>query len=259
MHLSVNLICMLVTCRETQSTKRTITTITADFAAPKQSCWRLKATKRPASTQRQQLSAARRRQKAAIELRRGDVAYRPPPWHLTYRTTAEELHTPDMIKVLDSQECTNSEVHVEIDIVPVGAGFFLNGVASAELPLQCDCCLATFQQPLQAPLKVWLDATLEANEMPEDPCQLPFPPEVQAVDLGPVINDAIMLALPSANLCGQSDCSIRFAEVGVSGQRTGWSAGPTEQHLNKQARPSHKFSGQFGALQKLRSKATNGL
>ena len=178
---------MLIICPETQSTKHSVTTLTADSGVPKQTRWRLQATKRPASTQRQQLSVARRRQKAAIELRRGDVAYRPPPWHLTYSTTAEELHTPDMIKVLDSQvrfdvtvvhcsfepacplslhpainskhvlslqECTDSEVHVEIDIVPVGAGFFVSGVASAELPLQCDCCLATFQQPLQAPLKV---------------------------------------------------------------------------------------------------------
>ena len=62
---------------------------------------------------------------------------------------------------------------------------------------------------LWSAFQVWLDASLEANEVPEDPCQLPFPPEAQAVDLGPAINDAIMLALPSANLCGQSDCSIR--------------------------------------------------
>ncbi len=58
-------------------------------------------------------------------------------------------------------------------------------------------------------LQVWLDASLNANDMPEDPCQLPFPPEMQAIDLGPVVNDAIMLALPGANLCGQPDCSIR--------------------------------------------------
>ena len=57
-------------------------------------------------------------------------------------------------------------------------------------------------------LQVWLDASLNADDMPEDPCQLPFPPEMQAIDLGPVVNDAIMIALPSANLCGQPDCSI---------------------------------------------------
>jgi hypothetical protein len=52
------------------------------------------------------------------------------------------------------QACSNSKVQLAIDIVPVGAGYFLNGTAAAELPLQCDCCLATFYQPLQAPLKV---------------------------------------------------------------------------------------------------------
>ena len=52
------------------------------------------------------------------------------------------------------QACSNSKVQLAIDIVPVGAGYFLNGTAAAELPLQCDCCLATFYQPLQAPFKV---------------------------------------------------------------------------------------------------------
>jgi len=52
------------------------------------------------------------------------------------------------------QACSNSKVQLAIDIVPVGAGYFLDGTVAAELPLQCDCCLATFYQPLQAPLKV---------------------------------------------------------------------------------------------------------
>lgn len=52
------------------------------------------------------------------------------------------------------QACSNSKVQLAVDIVPVGAGYFLDGTAAAELPLQCDCCLATFYQPLQAPLKV---------------------------------------------------------------------------------------------------------
>jgi uncharacterized metal-binding protein YceD (DUF177 family) len=134
-------------------------------------------------------------------------------------------------------------------------------------------------------LQVWLDASLNANDMPEDPCQLPFPPEMQAIDLGPVVNDAIMLALPSANLCGQADCSIRceyiccckfsilccrgtahanhqgacaVAEVRDSGQTTGWSAGPSEQQLKlkTQSQADFKRSGHFAALQKLKSKST---
>ena len=62
-----------------------------------------------------------------------------------------------MKKVIPSlllQACSKSKVHLAIDIVPVGAGYFLDGTAAAELPLQCDCCLATFYQPIQAPLKV---------------------------------------------------------------------------------------------------------
>ena len=73
--------------------------------------------------------------------------------------------------------------------------------------LQWACSQAASEQ-VDA-LQVWLDASLNADDMPEDPCQLPFPLEMQAIDLGPVVNDAIMLALPSANLCGQPDCSIR--------------------------------------------------
>jgi len=58
-------------------------------------------------------------------------------------------------------------------------------------------------------LQVWLDASLDADEVSEDPCQLPFPSDMQAIDLGPAVNDAIMIALLSANLCGHPDCSIR--------------------------------------------------
>ena len=38
-----------------------------------------------------------------VQLRRGDMAYTPPPWHLSYDATAEQLRTSDMIKTLDSQ------------------------------------------------------------------------------------------------------------------------------------------------------------
>ena len=56
---------------------------------------------------------------------------------------------------------------------------------------------------------MWLDASLPEHAVPEDPCQLPFPPEMPALDLGPTINDALHIALPGANLCGQPDCSIQ--------------------------------------------------
>lgn len=58
-------------------------------------------------------------------------------------------------------------------------------------------------------VQVWLDASLPEDAVPEDPCQLPFPPQMQAVDLGPAINDALQMALPSSNVCGQPDCSVQ--------------------------------------------------
>ena len=128
-------------------------------------------------------SARRRPKRAAVQLRRGDLAFTPPPWHQSYDATAEQLHTPDMINVLDSQvgvklnslpaalmyicqipickmsmgllqACSNCEVHVSLDISPVGAGYFVKGAASADLPLQCDCCPATFWHPVAAAFEV---------------------------------------------------------------------------------------------------------
>ncbi len=52
------------------------------------------------------------------------------------------------------QACSNCEVHIALDVAQVGAGYFVSGFASADLPLQCDCCLATFNHPLAAPFKV---------------------------------------------------------------------------------------------------------
>ena len=70
-------------------------------------------------------------------------------------------------------------------------------------------------------MQVWLDASLSAHAIPEDPCQLPFPPEVQAIDLGPAINDALQISLPSANLCGRPDCNIQCKQKHISTMCTG--------------------------------------
>ena len=59
------------------------------------------------------------------------------------------------IDVVAMQECNNCEVHISVDISPVGAGYFVSGAASADLPLQCDCCLATFRHPVAAPFEVF--------------------------------------------------------------------------------------------------------
>lgn len=257
--VSVDAVCMISSRQATQGDRvsRSTYTLAADSAKTQSAVRRIQSGKQPVSTRRRHLKAQRKPQKAAVELRRGDVAYRPPPWQITYNTTAEALQTPEMIKVLDSQACSDSEVHVAIDVAPVGLGYFVNGTVTAKLPLQCDCCWAAFDHELEAPLKVWLDASLAADEMPEDPCQLPFPLEMQAIDLGPAINDAIMLALPSANLCGQPDCSIRAAEMqrSTGGTSTGWSASPATQNSKKKGASAVSKSGQFAALQELKSRA----
>ena len=58
----------------------------------------------------------------------------------------------DILLVL--QEARASEVAVHYTVSPAGAGYFVTGEANAHLPLQCDCCLATFRQPVTAPFKV---------------------------------------------------------------------------------------------------------
>lgn len=96
---------------------------TTDFTQPTQAQWKTHAAKQPDGTRRQRFSPAHRQKKAAVELRRGDLAYRPPPWHLSFNTTAEELHTTDMIKVLDSQ------VSLVIDFMPT-----CQSIAEIQLP-----------------------------------------------------------------------------------------------------------------------------
>ena len=52
------------------------------------------------------------------------------------------------------QEASNTDVKVQLTVSPAGAGYFVTGDAIADLPLHCDCCLATFRQPVAAPIKV---------------------------------------------------------------------------------------------------------
>lgn len=43
------------------------------------------------------LQQEQEQQQAAIEVRRSDLAYRAPPWHLSYKATAEQLQTAEDI------------------------------------------------------------------------------------------------------------------------------------------------------------------
>lgn len=191
--VSVDAFCMISSRQATQGDRvsRSTYTLAADSAKTQSAVRRIQSGKQPVSTRRRHLKAQRKPQKAAVELRRGDVAYTPPPWQMTYNTTAEALQTPEMIKVLDSQvlgkamgpqacskshavlyaphdlqsmasrakhiplvqACSDSEVRVAIDVAPVGLGYFVNGTVTAKLPLQCDCCWAAFDHQLEAPLK----------------------------------------------------------------------------------------------------------
>lgn len=65
-----------------------------------------------------------------MQLRRGDLAFTPPPWHQTYDATAEQLHTPEMIKVLDSQ------VWSELSMLPDALALnILSGVSECKMDI----------------------------------------------------------------------------------------------------------------------------
>ena len=62
-------------------------------------------------------------------------------------------------------------------------------------------------------VQLWLDASIAAHVIPHDPSQLPFPAEMSAVDLGPAVSDAIILMMPSANLCGRPECNVQCKQT----------------------------------------------
>ena len=64
-------------------------------------------------------------------------------------------------------------------------------------------------------MQLWLDPSIGTDEMPNDPSQIPFPREMSAIDLGPAVTDAIILVLPSVNLCGRPDCNIKRKHADV--------------------------------------------
>ena len=131
-----------------------------------------------ASGSKQAAQVLQLRKAKVVELRRGDLTWRQPPWHFDCTTTIDALQL-DSLKEIDSEvrlvellRCFNfeavsasdyacalqaarqSQVAVQYTVSPTGAGYFVSGDADTDLPLQCDCCLSTFKQPVKAPFKV---------------------------------------------------------------------------------------------------------
>lgn len=141
----------------------------------------LKAVSARGSKQ-QAAQVVQHRKAKVVELRRGDLTWRQPPWHFDCTTTIDALQL-DSLKEIDSEvrlvellRCFNlqsapasdyacalqaarqSQVAVQYTVSPTGAGYFVSGDADADLPVQCDCCLSTFKQRVKAPFKVLYDS-----------------------------------------------------------------------------------------------------
>lgn len=93
-----------------------------------------------------------------------------------------------------------------------GGGIQVYGELRALVRLACRRCLAARREPLVVPLEFHLEPGLEAGS--EDEGVYPLRPDGDVVDIGPVVREELLLAVPAFPLC-RPDCQGLCARCGA--------------------------------------------
>lgn len=125
-----------------------------------------------------------------------------------------EAYATSMAAVPEGQE-----VELDLRMEAVMEGVLVTGTVRAQLTAECSRCLDLLSEDLEAEyqeLYRYPDGEDESTESDEDQADADedYYLEGDLLDLGPVVRDAVVLALPLSPLCGP-DCPGLCAECGV--------------------------------------------
>ena len=113
-----------------------------------------------------------------------------------------------------------NQVVVDVRLESVVEGVLVSGTASATLTGQCSRCLEVLTDRLEVDLTELFAYPDTATDGTTDPDEVSRVLE-GLVDLGPVVHDAVLLALPQAPLCAEDclglcpECGGKRAELGT--------------------------------------------
>ena len=176
----------------------------------------------------------RRRPSKALVFRRGmfrDLEDRPP-WTLTLSADVHELgmeehdglnperggkrgarggdtgasssSSMDGASIDDDDFGNDLGVTVKAEVAPVGQGFFITGKVRMRCVVECECCgVAHLGEPIEAPMKVWLDDATDATDDSSGEWDIvPFGRNTEECDLAGAVRDYVRMAAPYEILCG---------------------------------------------------------
>ena len=177
----------------------------------------------------------RRRPSKALVFRRGmfrDLEHRPP-WTLTLSADVHELgmeehdglnperggkrgarggdtgassssSSMDGASIDDDDFGNDLGVTVKAEVAPVGQGFFITGKVRMRCVVECECCgVAHLGEPIEAPVKVWLDDATDATDDSSGEWDIvPFGRNTEECDLAGAVRDYVRMAAPYEILCG---------------------------------------------------------
>ena len=95
-------------------------------------------------------------------------------------------------------------VTVKAEVAPVGQGFFITGKVRMRCVVECECCgVAHLGEPIEAPVKVWLDDATDATDDSSGEWDIvPFGRNTEECDLAGAVRDYVRMAAPYEILCG---------------------------------------------------------
>jgi uncharacterized protein len=135
----------------------------------------------------------------------------------TMQRVRREVPAPGGLAVALVGVPEGSPVRLELRLESVVEGVLVSGAVDVALAGECARCLDPFRAALRVDL---LELFSYAAEEPVDPdADRPLLVEDERIDLGPVLHDAVVLALPLAPVCSDDcpglcpDCGARLADT----------------------------------------------
>ena len=119
-------------------------------------------------------------------------------------TGASSSSSMDGASIDDDDFGNDLGVTVKAEVAPVGQGFFITGKVRMRCVVECECCgVAHLGEPIEAPVKVWLDDATDATDDSSGEWDIvPFGRNTEECDLAGAVRDYVRMAAPYEILCG---------------------------------------------------------
>lgn len=141
------------------------------------------------------------------------------------RTVNRIVTVPEAFETAMASVPKGQEIELDLRLEAVMEGVLVTGTVEGHLTAECSRCLEPLSEELEAGFQEMYrypadDADSVGSDEDADDDVEDYYLEGDLLDLGPVIRDAVVLALPLSPLCGPdcpglcAECGVKIADVG---------------------------------------------